>query len=195
MNMKKPFTYFLAIVILATAIIACKKKEKVKLPKGEEEVVVPCSGPQYFTDKKTFRANAMGESQDQMVAKRKALSNCRDELARSINAKVKAVTDNYVNSREFNNKEEVEERYENLTREVVEQELAGTKTICEKLIKTQQGTYKYYIAIELTTDDLLESYNKRMQKLSQEERLKIDYDYEKFKKTFEAEMEKLSNNR
>jgi len=137
----------------------------------------------------------MGESQDQMVAKRKALSNSRDELARSINTKVKAVTDNYVNSREFNNKEEVEERYENLTREVVEQELAGTKTICEKLVKTQQGTYKYYIAIELTTDDLLESYNKRMQKLSQEERLKIDYDYEKFKKTFEAEMEKLSNDR
>jgi hypothetical protein len=34
-----------------------------------------------------------------------------------------------------------------------------------------------------------------MQKLSQEERLKIDYDYEKFKKTFEAEMEKLSNDR
>ncbi|GAB4126019.1 MAG: hypothetical protein OHK0045_10800 [Raineya sp.] len=193
--MKKSFIYFLTFAFLATATIACKKKEKVKLPKGEEEVVVPCSGPNYFTDKKTFRSNAMGESQDQMVAKRKALSNCRDELARSINTKVKAVTDNYVNSREFNNKEEVEERYENLTREVVEQELAGTKTICEKLVKTQQGTYKYYIAIELTTDDLLDSYNKRMQKLSQEERLKIDYDYEKFKKTFEAEMEKLSSGR
>jgi len=191
--MKKSFIYLLAVTFLATATISCKKKDKVKLPEGEKEVVVPCSGPEFFTDKKTFRANAMGESQDQMVAKRKALSNTRDELARSINTKVKAVTDNYVNSREFNNKEEVEERYENLTREVVDQELAGTKTICEKLVKTQQGTYKYYIALELTTDDLLESYNKRMQKLSNDERIKIDYDYEKFKKTFEAEMDKLSS--
>lgn len=193
--MKKSFIYFTLAVLTIFSAFSCRKKEKVKLPKGEEEVVVPCSGPQYFTDKKTFRANAMGESQDQMVAKRKALSNCRDELARSINTRIKAVTDNYVNSREFNNKEEVEERYENLTREVIDREIAGTKTICEKLVKTQQGTYKYYIAIELTTDDLLESYNKRMQKLSQEERLKIDYDYEKFKKTFEAEMEKLSQGR
>jgi len=193
--MKKSFIYFLAVTLLATTAVSCKKKKEVKLPEGEKEVVVPCSGPEFFTDKKTFRANAMGESQDQMVAKRKALSNTRDELARSINTKVKAVTDNYVNSREFNNKEEVEERYENLTREVVDQELAGTKTICEKLVKTQQGTYKYYIALELTTDDLLESYNKRMQKLTNDERIKIDYDYEKFKKTFEAEMDKLSGGR
>ncbi|MCS6795170.1 MAG: hypothetical protein RMJ97_08300 [Raineya sp.] len=193
--MKKSFIYFTFIALVATLSFSCRKKEKVKLPKGEEEVVVPCSGPQYFTDKKTFRANAVGESQDQMTAKRKALSNCRDELARSINTRIKAVTDNYVNSREFNNKEEVEERYENLTREVIDQELPGTKTICEKLVKTPQGTYKCYIAMELGSEELLESINKRMQKLSQEERLKIDYDYEKFKKTFEAEMEKLSQGR
>ena len=30
--------------------------------------------------------------------------------------------------------------------------------------------------------------------LSKDERLKIDYDYEKFKETFEKEMEKLDNN-
>ncbi|MDX1903247.1 MAG: hypothetical protein SFU27_03730 [Thermonemataceae bacterium] len=193
--MKKQITFLFSVAFLATLVFSSCKKEKVKLPKGEEEVVVPCSGPDFFTDKKTFRANSMGESQDQMVAKKKALSNSRDELARSINTKVKAVTDNYVNSREFNNREDVEERYENLTREVVEQELAGTRIICEKLVKTQEGKYKYYIAIELTTDDLLKSYNKRMQNLSQEERVKIDYDYEKFKKTFEAEMEKASQDR
>lgn len=193
--MEKYFIRLVFITFIGVLVIACRKKEKVALPKGEEEVIVPCSGPEYFTDKKTFRANAMGESQDQQTAKRKALSNCRDELARSINTRVKAVTDNYVNSREFNNREEVEERYENLTREVIDQELPGTKTICEKLVKTQQGTYKCYIAIELGAEELLDAIHKRMQKLSQEERLKIDYDYEKFKKTFEAEMEKLSKNR
>jgi len=73
MNMKKPFTYFLAIVILAIATIACKKKEKVKLPKGEEEVVVPCSGPQYFTDKKTFRANAMGRKRLSYLARGRSI--------------------------------------------------------------------------------------------------------------------------
>jgi hypothetical protein len=38
---------------------------------------------------------------------------------------------------------------------------------------------------------LVATYNER---LSKDERLKIDYDYEKFKETFDKEMEKLGNN-
>jgi hypothetical protein len=91
----------------------------------------------------------------------------------------------------MNNKEEVEERFEQLNREIVDQKLTGLKTICEKLMKTESGNYKTYIAIELSADELVATYNERM---SKDERLKIDYDYEKFKETFEKEMEKLGNN-
>src|SRR5688572_5317827 len=176
------------VVLGGVFLVACKGKEKI--PKGETEVVVPCSGPDYFTTNKFFRANSIGESQDQVTSKKKALANARLELASSIETTVKAVTDNYVNSREMNNKEEVEERFEQLGREVVNQKLSGVKTICEKLMKTEGGSYKTYIAIELSADELVASYNER---LSKDERLKIDYDYEKFKKTFDEEMEKLGN--
>jgi hypothetical protein len=57
-------------------------------------------------------------------------------------------------------------------------------------MKTDNGTYKTYIAIELSADELVASYN---EKLSKDDRLKIDYDYEKFKETFEKEMEKMGN--
>jgi hypothetical protein len=169
-------------------MVACKSKEKA--PKGETEVVVPCSGSEFFTSAKFFRANSIGESQDQVTSKKKALANARAELASSIQTTVKAVTDNYVNSREMNNKEEVEERFEQLNREIVDQKLTGLKTICEKLMQTQNGSYKTYIAIELSADELVASYNER---LSKDERLKIDYDYEKFKETFDKEMEKLGS--
>lgn len=187
--MRTKITTSLAVV-LAAGLLTFGCKSKPKLPKGEEEIIIPCSGKDYFTTNKVFRSNASGESFDQMTAKRKALSNANDLMARSVQVTVKAVTDNYINSREFNNREEVEERYENLTREVVNQELKGVKTICEKLVKTSEGKFKTYIAIELSSEDLLEAYNERMQKVSKEERLRIDYDYEKFKNTFEKEMEK-----
>jgi hypothetical protein len=177
----------LMLVILGGVfMVACKGKEKI--PKGETEVVVPCSGPDYFTSNKFFRANSIGESQDQVTSKKKALANARAELAASIQTTVKAVTDNYTNSREMNNKEQVEERFEQLNREIVDQKLTGIKTICEKLMKTDQTTYKTYIAIELSAEDLVATYNER---LSKDDRLKIDYDYEKFKETFEKEMEKM----
>jgi hypothetical protein len=90
----------------------------------------------------------------------------------------------------MNNKEQVEERFESLNREIVDQTLTGVRTICEKNVKTENNTYKTYIAIELSAEELVSKYNER---LSKDERLKIDYDYEKFKETFDKEMEKRSN--
>lgn len=180
------------MVILAGGLLMIGCKGKQKIPKGESEVTVPCSGSDYFTTTKFFRANSIGESQDQVTSKKKALSNARAELAASIQTTVKAVTDNYTNSREMNNKEQVEERFEQLNREIVDQQLSGLKTICEKLVKTNQDTYKTYVAIELSAEDLVTKYNER---LSKDDRLKIDYDYEKFKETFNQEMEKLGGDK
>ena len=180
-------------LMLVGGLSACKNKKKAaeaaKPPMGETEVKVLCSGPEYFTDEKNFRANNLGESMDQATAKKKALSNARAEMASAINTQVKSVIDNYVNSREMNNKEEVAERFEGLTREVVDQKLTGTRTICEKMMKVEgTGNYKCYVAIELSAQDLLAAYNER---LSKDDKLKIDYDYEKFKETFDKEMENM----
>ncbi len=188
--MKRNFLLILPSLLIASGLIldGCKSNKSQPTPKGEVEIIVPCSGPEFFTNDKVFRANSIGESLDQVTSKKKALANARAELAASISTLVKAVTDNYVNSREFNNKEEVEERFEQLNREVVNQKLTGVKTICEKLVQTSSGKYKTYIAIELSAAELVAEYNER---LSTDERLKIDYDYEKFKNTFDAEMSKM----
>ncbi len=195
----KTLTNIRSLAVLTTALMlsggmtACKSKKKAaaaQIPEGEVEVVIPCSGPEFFTNDKVFRANSLGESMDQATAKKKALSNARADLAQSINTQVKGVIDNYVNSREMNNREEIGERYESLMREVVDQRLSGVKTICEKQMRTATNNYKSYVAIELSAQDLLSAYNER---LSSDERLRIDYDYEKFKETFDKEMEKLGN--
>lgn len=169
----------------------CKSKEKVAKvsEQGETLIEVYCSGPDYQSNDEFFRANQVGESVDQATAKKKAQSNSRAELASSIETTIKAVVDNYVNSRELNNVEEAEERYESLSREVVNQKLTGVKTICERTTKTSEGKYKTYIAIELAGDELMSALNER---LSKDDKLKIDYDYEQFKKTFEEEMDKLN---
>ena len=43
------------------------------------------------------------------------------------------------------------------------------------------------MAVELSATDLVGKYNER---LSQDERIRAEYNYEKFKETFEAEMAK-----
>ncbi len=176
------------IIVLISILGACKNTPPQTIPTDEVEVIVPCSGSEYFSSSTVFRSNSIGESKDQVVSKKKALTNARADLAAQVETTVKAVTDNYVNSREFENKEEVEERFESLNREIVNQELRGSKVICEKQTRTTAGSYKSYIALELDPSLVLTAYNDR---LSEDERLKIDYDYEKFKQTFNEEMEKM----
>ena len=185
-DMKKLIRLSYVVVALAAALfVGCKSKQVV--PSGEKEVSVPCSGPDFFTNNKVFRANSIGESMDQVTSKKKALTNARNELAQSIQTTVKTVTDNYTNSRTVDKREALEQKFEQLNREVVEQTLTGVRTICEKLMQTKEGNYKTYVAIELSADELVKEYNSRITK---DESLKIDYDYEKFKDTFNAEMEK-----
>ncbi|MBK9149361.1 MAG: LPP20 family lipoprotein [Flavobacteriales bacterium] len=193
MRIHRTLMFSLSAAVLAGSLASCKSKKKQAEakpdPTGETEVVIPCSGPEFFTDNKVFRANNLGESMDQATSKKKAMSNARADLAAAINTRVKAVIDNYVNSREMQNREEVGERYEALAREVVDQQLTGVKTICEKMMRVNAtGNYKTYVAIELSAQELLAAYNER---LSNDERLRIDYDYEKFKETFEKEMENM----
>jgi hypothetical protein len=188
--MKRIGNYSIVAVVIAAAVIGGCKSHKTKLPSGESEVSVPCSGPGFYTDNKVFRANSIGESMDLVTAKKKALTNARNDLAQSIQTTVKTVTDNYTNSTSMDKKEQLEQKFESLNREVVDQTLQGIRTICEKPVQTKDGNYKYYIAIELSADDLVKQYNDR---LSQDDKLKVDYDYEKFKDTFNKEMDKMSS--
>lgn len=188
--MKRIGNYSIVAVVIAAAVIGGCKSHKTKLPSGESEVTVPCSGPGFYTDNKVFRANSIGESMDLVTAKKKALTNARNDLAQSIQTNVKTVTDNYTNSTSMDKKEQLEQKFESLNREVVDQTLQGIRTICEKPVQTKDGNYKYYIAIELSADDLVKQYNDR---LSQDDKLKVDYDYEKFKDTFNKEMDKMSS--
>jgi hypothetical protein len=187
----KPLGLLLAgAVIFGSTFTSCKSSKEVTDVKNETLIEVYCSGPDYRSDKSNFRANATGESTDMEIARKKASSNSKAALASQIQTTIKGVTDNYVNSREFNNVEEVEERFEVLNREVVNQQLNNVITICEKITQTKSGTYKCYMAIEMAVDALEEALNN---KLSRDQRLKIDYDYEKYKETFDKEMEKLEN--
>ncbi len=176
----------LAAIIIVPTMQSCKSKKEAQVSDDEVLIQTYCSGPEYFTDNEYFRANSIGESTDQVMSKKKALSNAKAELAGSIETTVKAVIDNYFSSHEANNVEDIREKYEGLSREVIKQELSGIKTICEKQTKTKQGTYKTYIAIELAGDEITNAMKDR---LSKDTKLEIDFQYEKFKDELEKEME------
>ena len=176
--------------VVAPLMQGCKSSKKAAAPEGETAITMYCSGPEYFSDDEYFRANNSGESTSQSMAKKKAMSNARLDLAAAIETQVKAVIDNYFSSYTSGQDIEDKERYEGLSREVINQELNGIRTICEQFTKTQSGNYKCYVAIELAGDEILNGMKNR---ISDDEKLKIDFQYEKFKEEFEKEMENFKD--
>lgn len=189
----KHFTLMMMVAFVTLFATACGKKKKAAeaaKPVGEVLINEYCSGDKYMSDKETFRATATGESMDRETAKKKARSNANAEMAKTISSTMKIVGDNYTNSTEFNNKEELTETFQEMARTLVDQELRGVVEICEKLTQRPDGIFVSYVALELSGSKIADAYNKG---LSSNDKLKADYNYEKFKETFEKEMEKFSN--
>lgn len=176
---------------LLVAATSCSKKS-VPVASGDVEVEVPCSGPEFRTDKKHLRYSAVGLSGDINMAKKKAMAEASAGLASVMNSLVERVATNYVNSYQVGETEEGKQKFEDMAKIVVKQKLTGISVICEKTMKTPEGKYKVYVAIELGGDELLEGINNSISRgISNDTKLRIDYDYDKYKNEFEKEMEKL----
>lgn len=183
---------FLVPAIALLSLSACKSKKKatpIQKETGAVEISVPFSSKEYRSDENFFRAKQSGKSPDQATAKKIAFQNARAEMAANINATVKRVTDQYTNQRSIGNAQEFENKFEELSREVVNLQMGNVKEIGEKIFKENDGSYTYWIAIEASKKDV---FDKIDAKISSDAKLKLDYDKMKFQQTFDAEMKKLA---
>lgn len=186
-------TKILILSLAVMAFVSCGSSKAVvaPTPTDDVEVVVPCSGIEYMTSAEYFRANAMGVSNSLEIAGQKAMSAARSKLAAAIETTVKTVTDNYISSYEENDKEEARGRFQSLSREVVNQKLNGVRVICQKTMKSPDGQYKSYVAIELSGSDIVNAMKSR---ISDDSKLRTDFEYKKFEETFNKEMAELAAN-
>ncbi len=172
------------------AITGCKsKKTPIQKETGATEISVPFSTKEYRSDENFFRAKQVGKSPDLATAKKIAFQNAKSEMAGNIQSMIKRVTDQYTNQRSVGNSQEYENKFEELAREVVNMQLSNVKEIGEKIFKEPDGAFSYWIAIEANKKEVFEKMD---QKISNDSKLKLDYDKQKFQQIFDAEMKKLA---
>ena len=178
-----------AITGIMMTVTSCKTPQTLEKTTGAVEISVPFSESKYKTDKEFFRAKQSGKSQDLATSKKIALQNAKSELAGNIKAVVKRVTDQYTNQRTVGDKQDFENKFEELAREVVDQTLTDVRIIDEKIFKETDGRYSYWVAIETSKESILEGV---AAKITKNEKLQLDYDKKKFEEVFNSEMDKMS---
>jgi hypothetical protein len=185
----KLFLSALAMGLLFSAGCKSKKKTPIQKETGAVEISVPFSSKEYRTDENFFRAKQYGKSPDLATAKKIAFQNAKSEMAGNIQAMIKRVTDQYTNQRTVGNAQEFENKFEELAREVVNMQLSNVREIGEKIFKEPDGSFTYWIAIEASKKEVFEKID---QKISNDAKLKLDYDKMKFQQIFDQEMKKLA---
>lgn len=196
--MKKSIIQAISLVTIALTIVStsCKSKKgavtSIEKSTGAVELSLPFSSKEFFSDKENFRSTSSGASPDLQTAKKIALQNAKSQMASLINTIVKKVTDQYTQQRNIDNKVEFNNKFEELAREVTNQELSDIKIIGEKAFKEQNGSYTYWVAIEANKQDVLNGLQKG---ITNNAKLNQDYDKKKFEDTFNSEMDKLAKER
>ena len=183
---------FLAIPAIALVLAAgCKSKKPVTVAKQEGliEITTPFDSKEYRSDEENFRSKQSGKSPDLATAKKIAYQNARAEMAANINATVKRVTDQYTNQRTVGNTQEFENKFEELSREVVNLEMSNVKELGQKTFQDPSDkAYIVWIALEANKKGV---FDKIDAKISSDSKLKLDYDKQKFQQIFDSEMKKL----
>ena len=177
------------MIAMVLSTTSCKTPQNIEKTTGAVEISVPFSDSKYKTDKDFFRAKNIGKSIDLATSKKIALQNAKSELAGNIQSIMKAVTDQYTNSSKVEDKENFENKFEELSRDVVNQTLSDVRIMDEKIFKETDGKYSYWVVIETSKQSILEAVSA---KVSKNEKLQLDYDKKKFEEIFNSEMEKMS---
>lgn len=167
-----------AMLVVSTTGASAKKAKEFK---KEREVVQPCTGKDFESGKGFIRASATSVDTNMAMAKKRALSAARADIASQMGAVVKRVTDDYVKAVN----EESEMRFEERTMTIVKQQIGMTRTICDKVMQTKDKKFRAYVCVEYNLNDAFNGINEG---IKSDEELRVDYNYEKFKATFEKEI-------
>ena len=178
----------IASMILFSACKSAKKSTTFQKENNAVEIILPFTGPEYSSNKDLFRARQSGTSPDLPTAKKIALQNAKAEIASDIESVIKRTTDQYTTQRTIATKQEFKNKFEELSREVVKQNVVDATTIAEKVFKEKDGSYTYWVVVEVPKQSVVEGLNN---KISKNQNLQLDFEKSQYEKTFNAEMDKF----
>lgn len=191
--MKKLVYVFAAFLVIAA--VSCKSKKGTLTTKdkdsGMEVLNLPCDEFRTSTEQ-AFRSTQSQKSSDLSLSREKALVVAKQRLAGLIQTKITSVTDRYVDEYQTNAGLEMKGKFNNLTREIISQQLNDVKILCEKTVLEKDGSYTSYVAVEMNKDALKVAIEN---KLSDKAKVAVDYDKMKFEQIYNAEMKKLDENK
>ncbi|MGL4346690.1 MAG: hypothetical protein ACRCR9_01210 [Chitinophagaceae bacterium] len=184
---------FLSLIIMLL-MVSCSTSKKLV---GADEKVVnrPCTGKEYQSTTAIWRATGNGSSPRQDIAQRIAEQNARTQLTRQLSTKIFDAISSSNTQYQLDKTDEYSGKINSLSEGVAMGVLKGTKIVCDEMRQnTKTGEYISYVCIEFDPKTVVPSIISAVkQSIGKDDKLKIDFQEEQFRKKMESELEKFSN--
>ena len=169
-------------------LAGCGSSKEVSDATGYENVERPCEEYEESTNEQ-FRAMQNGTSPDMSTSRKMAIQSAKSRLAGNLKSKVKTVGQSYIDQKDVKNKAEFKQNWQEMNNNVVKQTIREIEVVCEQVQKKEgKESYRTFVAIQMPTESLKTTMK---DELSKREKLRLEYDKQKFEETFEKEMDKL----
>ncbi len=152
--MKSIVKYSLVIAALTIISSSCGSK-KVSATENSKEIVLPIKN--FKSDKSFVRSISSGTSPNMSFAKELAFKNAVNEIAKSIDVRVKSFLEDYARQSEIDSSIDYKSEAERMATISTNQALKNTKIVEEKIFQNSDKTYTYWVGVELSKEDLFNS--------------------------------------
>lgn len=181
----------MTVICIVMLFTQCRSKETAVVS-HDPEIIHLCEGPDYMSDADHFRARATAVSPDQQLSKRLARNNAYEEIASTLNAFMSSVMEIHEKQMRLSDNFQLTQRIESMIQTVVDEQLRGSRIICDRTTRSDNNHYTTYIAVELSAESILNAIGNS---ISRDEELLLDYQYERFRETFQEELKRLRDSR
>lgn len=152
---------------------------------------LPCSGVG-TSDKEYYRQLGIGKDMDLSIAQRKAIQSAKSILRDRLGEQVKGLVTDYSKTYTKSNKgSDMEGILEREFTSVVDKALDDADNPCEKPAQLNTGEFQYYYVIEIRKNDLA---GKMADAISNNDKLRAEFDRDQFRKFAEEYMKKQQGN-
>lgn len=156
------------------------EEEKISTPFGDR-----------ISDNNTFRAEGMAISPDMAMAKKLAIANGQQQIAGEIERFVKDVVTQYGQQYATGGADNatLEGIAETMSTNASKQFLRGARVAGNEFRRiTSNGNYRCYVLLEMPTTGLDEVVKSAMDKVSEEDKKRINYNKDKFQEFYNETM-------
>ncbi len=150
----------ITVALLSVTVLAsttCASAKKTKANQGEQEMEQLCN---YYTDETDFYGNGIAESTDMQMAKDKALTAARAQVANS----VKMSIEQYSKRFRSDMNDELDQKTEDSLQQITVQTLSGCSVVCERVVRAENGKYRAYVSVKLPKQPMIDAVKEQLKK-------------------------------